>query len=77
MERYMKVHGEKMKNVELKTYIKAKKILFVKVMNEKKREKKEMKKINKNKFTGPLNFKNTLRDGDRSITKINNVSFPN
>ena len=35
------------------------------------------KKINKNEYTGPLNFKNTLRDGDRSNTQINNVSFSN
>ena len=35
------------------------------------------KKINKNEYTGPLNFKNTLRDGDRSSTQINNVSFSN
>ena len=35
------------------------------------------KRINKNEYTGPLNFKNTLRDGDRSSTQISNVSFSN
>jgi hypothetical protein len=35
------------------------------------------KKNNKNEYTGPLNFKNSLRDGDRSSTQINNVSFSN